>query len=119
MADSGATVKQRAADRLADRFIKLLIANGICLPVREYQFAPPRKWRFDFAWLDAMIAVEVEGGIFVRGRHVHPKGFLNDMEKYNTATRLGWRVLRWNPSLNPHEEGEILDFLARNTIRTP
>lgn len=32
-------------------------------PVREYLFAKEirRKWRFDFAWLDKKIAVEVDG----------------------------------------------------------
>lgn len=65
------------------------------MPASEYRFHSTRKWRFDFAWLDKMIAVEMEGGVWSRGRHVRPQGFIDDLEKYNAATELGWRVLRY------------------------
>lgn len=67
-------------------------------PVREYPFHPTRKWRFDFAWPDVKVAVEIEGGIYKIGRHQRPEGFRKDCEKYNEATRLGWSVLRFTPS---------------------
>lgn len=65
--------------------------------VAEYRFAPPRRWRFDYALPRYKIALEVEGGVWTRGRHVRPKGYINDLEKYNTATVMGWRVLRVQP----------------------
>ena len=64
---------------------------------REYRFAPPRRWRFDFAHVAMRLAVEIEGGIFTNGRHSRGKGMEADMEKYNTATAMGWRVLRFSP----------------------
>ena len=66
--------------------------------VKEYRFHPKRKWRFDYAFPAVKLALEVEGGVWTRGRHTRPKGFLNDVEKYNTATLLGWRVLRTTPT---------------------
>ena len=66
-------------------------------PVAEYRFHPERKWRFDYAWPDAKVALEVEGGVWTGGRHTSPAGFLKDIEKYNAAARLGWRVLRCTP----------------------
>lgn len=63
-------------------------------PVREHQFHPKRKWRFDFAYPDLMIAIEIEGGIWTQGRHITPQGFMRDIEKYNAAAELGWRVFR-------------------------
>jgi len=63
-------------------------------PEHEHRFHPDRRWRFDFAWPAAQVAVECEGGIWTRGRHVRGRGFRNDCEKYNTATALGWRVFR-------------------------
>lgn len=64
---------------------------------REYRFHPERKWRFDFAMPEAMLAVEIEGGVFVRGRHTRGAAFVGDCEKYNAAVLLGWRVLRFVP----------------------
>ena len=65
--------------------------------IREYRFYKPRKWRFDYAMPLYKIAVEVEGGVWTAGRHIRPRGFLNDMTKYNTAALLGWRVFRTTP----------------------
>lgn len=65
--------------------------------VKEYKFHPTRKWRFDYAIPAHKIALEVEGGVWTGGRHTSPKGFLGDMEKYNTATAMGWRLLRTTP----------------------
>lgn len=63
-------------------------------PQREYQFHPKRRWKFDFAWPQLMIAVEIEGGTYTGGRHVRPEGFRKDCEKYNAAALMGWMVLR-------------------------
>ena len=60
---------------------------------REFRFHPERKWRFDFLVADDL-AVEVEGGIWLAGRHSRGGGFEKDAEKYNTAVILGYRVLR-------------------------
>ena len=64
-------------------------------PEREHRFHPPRRWRFDFAFTDKKLAIEAEGGIFSRGRHVRGAGFAKDCEKYNAANLDGWRVLRF------------------------
>ena len=65
-------------------------------PEREFRFHPTRKWRFDFAWPAKRVAVEVDGGIFIRGRHVDPIGGHNDRSKHNAATAIGWKVLRYD-----------------------
>lgn len=63
--------------------------------VPEYQFAPPRKWRLDFAWPDQKVAVEIEGVVYEDGgRHQRVKGFLADCEKYEAALVKGWKVYR-------------------------
>lgn len=66
--------------------------------IKEYKFHPVRKWRFDYALPSALVALEVEGGVWTGGRHISPKGFLNDVEKYNTATLMGWAVYRTTPA---------------------
>lgn len=66
--------------------------------VKEYKFHPERRWRFDYAIPEHKIALEVEGGVWTQGRHTRPQGFLGDIEKYNTATLMGWRVFRTTPT---------------------
>lgn len=57
-----------------------------------------RKFRFDFAWPEYMLAVEIEGGAGTGGRHTRKRGFQSDCEKYNHALLNGWRVLRFTGS---------------------
>jgi hypothetical protein len=70
-------------------------AYGLPVPKREFKFYPTRKWRFDFAWPDKLLAVELEGAVWVQGRHTRGTGYTDDMEKYNAAIELEWRVLRY------------------------
>ena len=82
---------------LGDAFCELWrrISPGIPLE-REYRFHPTRRWRFDVAFVEQKVAVEMEGGVWTRGRHTRPKGYKRDMEKYNAAAKLGWIVLRYS-----------------------
>jgi hypothetical protein len=81
-------------------------AAGLPAPVREYRFFPKRMWRADFAFPNQMLLIEYEGGLFVRtqkngqsiGWHQSTQRMLGDMEKYNAAAMLGFRVLRYTAS---------------------
>lgn len=53
-------------------------------------------WRFDFCWPVQKVAVEIEGGVWIRGR-ARRHGGENDMDKGNLAQVLGWKVLRFSP----------------------
>ena len=64
-------------------------------PETEYRFAPPRRWRFDFAWPDLRLAVELDGGTHTGGRHVRAAGYEADCDKLNAAALAGWLVLRF------------------------
>ena len=95
-------------------------AYAICMAVfaqrwpgmeREYKFHPGRKWRFDFCWPEHDLAVEIEGGIWKKGRHVNPRGFTKDLEKYNEATVRGWRVIRVTPKML--EDGTAMQLIER------
>lgn len=64
--------------------------------VQEFRFHEKRKWRADFHISNTKLLIEVEGGIWSNGRHTRGKGYLGDMEKYNTATMMGYQVLRFS-----------------------
>lgn len=71
--------------------------NGVPVPQKEYRFAPPRRWRFDYCWPEEMVALEVNGGVWTRGRHTRGAGYVKDLEKMNRAQLLGWTVLQVTP----------------------
>jgi very-short-patch-repair endonuclease len=65
---------------------------------REFEFAKSegRNWRFDVAWPELMVAVEVDGVMWdTQGRHQRPDHLAEQNNKQNTATALGWRVYRF------------------------
>ena len=95
--------------KIEDELLFDLIAIGMPEPVREYRFAPPRKFRADFAYPDKMILIECEGGTWTNGRHNRPVGFSRDCEKYNLAASMGFMVLRFTSAM-------IHSGVAVNTI---
>lgn len=78
--------------------VALCRAAGLPEPIPEYKFHPLRKWRADYCWPIQKIIVEIDGGLFVRGRHSRGAGMLADFEKLNAAALLGFVVLRYAPS---------------------
>ena len=96
--------------------------------VQEYKFHKHRNWRFDYAWPDQMLALEVEGGIYGRGKkcpacgrrkvagHSSIQRLKTDMEKYNHAALAGWRVLRVTPQ--QMKDGTAAMLVARALRRT-
>lgn len=62
--------------------------------VRELRFDEARRWRFDFAWPDLLVALEVEGATWTAGRHTRGAGYEADCEKYDEAAIRGWMVIR-------------------------
>jgi len=109
----------RAATRRADvdDFPGQLAAqcrmSGLPAPVREHRFAVElrRRWRFDLAWPALWLAVEVDGGSWVGGRHTSGAGFEGDCVKLNEALCLGWRVLRVTP--RHVKAGDALRWIER------
>jgi hypothetical protein len=89
---------QRTSPTLETLLLQLVDA-GIPQPVLEHRFAPPRRWRFDLAWPDRMLALELQGGTFVSGRHTRGVGYREDCEKLNQAVLDGWRVLQITPAM--------------------
>ena len=75
----------------------------------EYRFHPVRRWRFDVAFPEQKVAIELEGGTWMRGRHVRGKGFEEDCAKYNSALILGWRVLRFTTGMLETDPVTCLD----------
>jgi very-short-patch-repair endonuclease len=95
--------------RLEETLAVLLRHEGVAYE-REYRFDDKRRWRFDFAFPDKRLAVEIDGGTWVRGRHQRPEGYERDCEKLNAAALAGWRVLRFTGKM-------VMNGTAMTTIK--
>lgn len=95
---------------LEDTLIEQL-GNSVNAPVRELQFHPIRRWRFDLAWPDIKVACEVEGATWAQGRHTRGAGFDADCDKYNTAALFGWLVIRVTG--NMIADGRAVDYVTQ------
>lgn len=104
--------KARQGDSpLVASLLRQIASAGLPAPVQEHRFHATRKWRFDLAWPERMIAVEVDGGVWSGGRHTRGAGFVADCEKVNEATAMGWRVFRFP---TPHvSDGSAIAILRR------
>jgi len=81
---------------LETTLLYLLRANGLPEGETEYRFHPIRRWKFDRAWKEYMLAVELNGAIYTKGRHSTGKGLEGDYEKINEAQIMGWKVLQFS-----------------------
>jgi hypothetical protein len=84
----------------------------------EYVFLKGRRFRFDFAWPQHLIAVEIEGGTFMpHGRHTTGVGYAKDCEKYNLATLNSWRVYRFTTRMVNDESA--IKFMHSAFVKLP
>jgi very-short-patch-repair endonuclease len=88
-----------------------LLALKAPTPEHELKFHPRRKWRWDLCWPDQMLAIEVHGAVWTRGRHLRPKGFTDDRTKVNAGVERGWRVLEF--TTDQIESGEAVRQIMR------
>ncbi len=115
-------VKKSEKTRWVEHFDLQLRDRGL-VPSKEHRFHPERMWRFDYAFIDRKIAIEIDGGSFGRVVICHQckqpvKRFLKsggtmliregsghntgpalnrDHEKFNEAARMGWFVYHFTP----------------------
>ena len=77
--------------------LEVIRAFELPQPQREFKFHLSRRWRFDFAYPEHLLAIEVDGGQWQShgGRHSRD----TDREKLNAAAVLGWRVLRYSGAM--------------------
>lgn len=89
--------------------------------ILEHEFSNVRKFRFDIALLNYKIAIEYEGVFSAKSRHTTVTGYSRDAEKYNLASSLGWKVLRYTATNYKNFELDVLraifDIIKINAIK--
>lgn len=80
-------------------------------PSPQCYFDLERDYRFDRAWIDQMVAVEISGGVWNGGGHVRGSGLRRDYEKHNAAVLIGWRVLYCIPNMFEEDPDSFFSVL--------
>lgn len=115
--DDTRNLKNKAAQ--TDLFMKL-IKEVFHLEVwPEFYFTTERDFRFDYAIpvnlvnTELKIAIEVEGGIWLKGKSGHSSGtgIQRDMDKSSLANVHGWTLIRRTP--DQLMTNETLDLIRR------
>lgn len=81
--------------RLASQFEKLWAFHKGPALTKEVTFYPGRRFRFDYAHHVAKAAIELDGGVFIRGRHSGGMGQVKDAEKGRLAAYTDWNVIHF------------------------
>jgi len=84
--------------------------------VQELKFHSIRKFRFDFAIPEFMIAIEYEGLNSEKSGHTTLMGYTEDCVKYNLAAIDGWRILRYT-AVNVEEFAKDLRLLMTQKLK--
>jgi len=93
--------KRSQKETLENNFLShwVLMFGNLPEPVRQYAVRNPhtgRDWKLDFCWASELLAVEIQGGSFIKGGHNTATGQAQDYIRHNTLTRMGWRTLFYN-----------------------
>lgn len=70
--------------------------KGICPDaIEEYQFCPIRKFRADVFVPSLNVLIEYEGINSAKSGHTTMAGYTKDCDKYNLASLMGFKLLRY------------------------
>jgi len=97
---------------------RVIASDRFTEPAAEYPFtqAIGRRHRFDFAFINQKVAVEIEGNAWhVPGGGSHMQD--SDLDKYNLAASMGWRVLRFSPAMLKRDPQKCIELVLK-TLET-
>lgn len=89
--------------------VKLCRYAGLPIPERQFRAVPERRWKWDLAWPDHWLLLEVDGGTYVYGGHNRGVRIDGDAEKQSAAAALGYRTMRVTKHMI--DSGRALDLL--------
>jgi len=83
---------------------RLIVRQRLPIPERQF-WLPGRRYRLDYAWPAARLAVEVDG----YESHSDLDAFRDDRERQNVLVLLGWTVLRFTWADVRNRPGRVAD----------
>ena len=104
-------------DELERALLFQIKAAGLPVPQREFKAIPNRRFRWDMAWPECRILVEVQGAIWVKGGHSTGKGITRDCEKLNLANNAGYHCYAFTAEMI--KDGSALETLRIAHVQYP
>jgi hypothetical protein len=100
------------AESIPERRLMLLMERAKMPPVHmQVGLVEGRKFRYDLVIGEPFkVAVEVQGGQWIRGRHNRPQGVETDSEKSALAQERGYIVLHVTPAMI--SDGRAIERIA-------
>lgn len=74
-----------------------------------------KRYRLDFAHSFSRTGIEIQGGVYSRGRHVTGSGYERDCKKYNLAYTSGWTIFLLTSTMA--KETVWHDLIADHIVR--
>ncbi len=81
--------------------------------IKELKFVPNRQFAADFYIEELNCLIEWEGIICKKSGHTTIKGYSSNCEKYNFASKLGYKLLRYTVK-NCNNIAADLEYLKKN-----
>ncbi len=109
----GRTASQEANFEFQCRAHKIPVSAQFRFAQSAHASNARRRWIADFAFLEAKVMVEIDGGVWMAGggAHSHPTDITRNMTKQNDATLLGFVTLRFTPA--EVKSGHAIAFTQR------
>lgn len=100
----------------ADSMLEVVLKNrlehaGLPLGETQFRFIEGRQHRFDRAWPEHMVAVEIQGGVYSDDGHGRKSIVARDCLKLSLAAALGWRVLPLTKDMI--ESGQAVELIRQ------
>jgi hypothetical protein len=102
---------QAPKSQLEDTLAFQMKAARLPTPIRQFFAIPGRKLAFDFGFPDWRLLVEVQGGVWTKGKHGRGSGIIGDQNKLNLAVLNGYFTLQF--SVNHIDDGSALQTIQR------
>ena len=84
---------------------------GLAGFVREYQAIEGRRFKWDFAFVEDRLLIEVQGAVWVKGGHSTGVGITRDCEKFSIASANKWFTI---PVTTDHvKNGKALEWIKQ------
>ena len=93
------------------RVVLPLSAQGYPTPKPQVQLIADRKFAYDYVFVAAKLAVEIQGQIWKKGGHTSGAGITRDAVKTNELACIGWSLLVFTGE--QIMSGEALDWTER------